>query len=101
MEAAVFADRKAARYWLSLRHEGEQDGVGTRQWKSPEKTRFNSQESPVVNPNAQALALINYAEQRGILSADEKAKLPLTTVTILIYPTPLYAPRLASRIIET
>lgn len=81
MEVAVFADRKAARYWLSLRHEGEQDGVGTRQWKSPEKTRFNSQESPVVNPNAQALALINYAEQRGILSAEEKAKVPLTTVT--------------------
>ncbi|CAD1793816.1 hypothetical protein [Xanthomonas arboricola] len=81
IEVAIFPSRAAARYWLSLRHEGELDGVGTRTWKPGEKARFNAQGSPTSNPNTQALALLDYAEQSGIISSQQKKKIPLTTVT--------------------
>lgn len=81
LEVVVFADRQAARYWLSLRHEGELDGVGTRNWKAAEKARFNAQGSVAANPNAQALALLDYAQKEGVISPEQRAGLALTTVT--------------------
>ena len=81
IELVLFPDRASASYWLSLRHEGEQDGVGTRNWKAAEKARFNAQGSPTANPNAQSLALLDYAEKRGLLTEDERKEVPLTTVT--------------------
>lgn len=81
LEVVVFADRQAARYWLSIRHEGELDGVGTRTWKPAEKARFNAQGSVAVNPNTQALALLEYAQKEGVITPEERAGLALTTVT--------------------
>ncbi|WP_146095829.1 hypothetical protein [Xanthomonas arboricola] len=81
LDVAVFKDRDSARYWLSLRHEGQQDGIGTRNWNAPEKARFNAQQSPTSNPNKQALALIDYAEQAGLVSPGERQEVSISTVT--------------------
>lgn len=73
----VFADRNAARPWIGLRHLGEQDGVGTRNWDATQKSRYAETESP----NQLALALLDYAEESGWIDASMRAQLAITTLT--------------------
>lgn len=80
VSAIVFDSRESAQRWFALRHEGEQDGVGTKAWNSDQKTRF-SVRTQGKNPNAQALLALDYARQYGLLSAQEIAELSITTVT--------------------
>jgi len=80
VSAIVFDSRESARRWFALRHEGEQDGVGTKAWNSDQKTRF-SVRTQGKNPNAQALLALDYARQYGLLSAQEIGELSITTVT--------------------
>lgn len=80
-----FEDADAARIWMSVKHEGEQGGVGTVEWNASQKTRFNQQGERSVtrpkNPNLQALALLDYAQANSLITADERARIALTTVT--------------------
>lgn len=77
LEVAVFADRTSAKYWLSLRHEGEQDGVGTRNWKAQEKARFNAQGSPTANPDRRNEIEFE-AEMLDNSKIDLEIRIPLT-----------------------
>ncbi len=80
VNAMVFDNRDAAQRWFALRHEGEQDGVGTKAWDADQKTRF-SVRTQGKNPNAQALLVLDYARQHQLLNAQEVAQLNITTLT--------------------
>lgn len=80
VQAAVFKSHAAARRWFALRHEGEQDGVGTKAWDAKQKARFSLRNSG-KNPNTQALLIIDYARQHHLLSPDLLGQLSVTTIT--------------------
>jgi len=74
-----FNDRESADIWIERRHEGAQDGVGTRQWDAAQKTRHNISRSK-NDINALAQALIDTAIQEKFIPA-EKGEGLLTTAT--------------------
>lgn len=80
LEVVVFPDRAAARHWLELRHEGPLDGVGTKPWNPTQKARWNAG-GRQDNPNALALDVLDYAEKHGLITAAQRAKISLTTLT--------------------
>lgn len=81
LEAVVFSNMQAARPWMSLRHEGEQGGVGTKSWSPIQTARFNSQGENAQNPNIQASLLIDYARKHKLLPAKDIDSLSITTMT--------------------
>ena len=81
IEARIFKNKSEARPWVSIRHEGEQGGVGTKKWDARQKARFNMEGSERTNPNAQAARLIEYAVESGLITEDEKTNIALTTLT--------------------
>jgi hypothetical protein len=81
MEVVVFKDREAARPWVSLRHEGAQDGVGTRTWTTRQKARFDEAGGRPTNPNLLAVAVIDYALKKGLITPKDHARINVTTVT--------------------
>jgi hypothetical protein len=81
LEVVLFDDRDDARHWIELRHEGEQDGVGTRSWDTNQKARFNRQGSNKSNPNILSSLLIEYALHRSLINQEEHDKISLTTLT--------------------
>lgn len=80
IQSAVFSSRDKARRWFTLRHDGEQGGVGTKAWDASQKTRFSLRNSG-KSPNTQALLIIDYAKQRGLLSPELLEQLSVTTIT--------------------
>lgn len=81
IDVVVFASRAAARHWLRVRHEGELEGVGTKNWKSAQKTRFNATVGSGDNPNLLARELLEYAQHRRLVDADALARISQTTLT--------------------
>ena len=85
ISAVRFGDAEAARVWMSVKHEGEQGGVGTVEWNASQKTRFNQQGERSLtrprNPNVQALALLDYAEANALVTPEERGVIALTTIT--------------------
>lgn len=81
LRVAIFPDRGAAREWLKLTHRRSRTGVGTLDWTVEQNERFDAQEPGVRNPNSQAVALLDYAVQEGLLSEAERAKIQVTNVT--------------------
>ena len=82
LEAVIFSSLAEARPWISLRHEGEQGGVGTKPWNPAQQARFNAQgESGSSNPNIQAYLLKEYASKKGLLRGEELDALSITTLT--------------------
>ena len=83
--AVLFAKSEAARTWMSVKHEGEQGGIGTVEWNATQKARFNRQgatgQTRPKNPNAQSLALLDYAEATGLITSEERGQIALTTIT--------------------
>lgn len=82
IDAVIFRNREEAGPWLSIRHEGEQDGVGTRAWNARQKERFNRKAGHAAgNPNAQAALLLEYALRRSLITSDQHDAISLTTLT--------------------
>lgn len=84
IDAVIFEDRKEARPWMSLRHEGALGGVGIRTWRAFQKARFDrgaSASERTNNPNAQASLLLEYGLERGLVTRDEHDSISLTTLT--------------------
>lgn len=81
IEARVFKNKTDARPWVSIRHEGEQGGIGTKKWNAEQKARFNMEGSERANPNAQAAQLLEYAVASRLITDDEKANIAVTTLT--------------------
>lgn len=80
-----FRDRELARVWMSVKHEGEQGGIGTVQWDAKMKTRHNRQGETSgtrpKNPNLQAESLLEYAVAARLVTAAERDLIALTTIT--------------------
>ena len=84
LDAVIFPNRKEARPWLSLRHEGELGGIGTRRWTAGQKTRFDRGAKAgqgTKNPNVQAAMFLEYALERNLISKAEHDAISLTTLT--------------------
>lgn len=81
LDVAVFQTRELANEWIALKHSGAQGGVGTRNWNATQKSRFEESLSGVKRPNALALAVLDYAQDSGLLTPTERAAIALTTVT--------------------
>jgi hypothetical protein len=85
IKAVLFSKEEGARTWMSVKHEGEQGGIGTVNWDATQKARFNRKGSTGTtrpkNPNVQALALLDYATAKGLLSSEERDRIAITTIT--------------------
>lgn len=74
---AKFDNYEEARPWLQVLHDGEQDGIGRRQWRAEQKARNTEKASR----HTLTLRLIDYALNNGLLKREDKANLDLTTMT--------------------
>ena len=72
--AVVFQDMEDLNLWLDRIHQGLQGGVGRKEWNADQKQRHSGS-----NRNRIALALLDYAEQRSIITPEDR-KGKLTTV---------------------
>ncbi|THF65615.1 hypothetical protein E6C76_08570 [Pseudothauera nasutitermitis] len=85
VQAVLFYAKGKERVWMSVKHEGPQNGLGTLSWGATEKTRFNREgetgKTRPKNPNRQAEALLTYAVNEELISAEERRLISLTTVT--------------------
>lgn len=81
LEIAVFSNRSLANQWIALKHGGQQGGIGTKSWTSTQSSRFKNSLYNGAKPNSLALAILDYAVDGGILPAEQRARIALTTVT--------------------
>lgn len=81
LDVAVFDSRDDANSWIALKHGGLQGGVGTKNWNASQSSRFLESLSGVKKPNSLALAVLDYASDCGLITADQRAAIAITTVT--------------------
>lgn len=81
IDVAVFENRELANDWIALKHGGLQGGIGTRSWNASQSSRFLESLSGGKRPNSLALAVLDYAQDTGILTQEQRASIALTTVT--------------------
>lgn len=81
LEAILFPDRNSAKIWITLRHEGEQGGAGTKKWTAAQIARNNTTGGQATNPNALALALLDYSVQSGLINETQRLTISITTLT--------------------
>lgn len=79
VDSVIFKSRKEADVWIDRRHEGQQDGIGIKQWDATQKTRRNLSRQ-IKDRNALSQALLQYAMKHKYLSRSETEKI-LTTAT--------------------
>ncbi|GKS62676.1 hypothetical protein YTPLAS21_21340 [Candidatus Nitrosocosmicus sp.] len=80
IDCIVFGNRDEADHWIRLRHEGAQNGIGTKEWEPEQKARY-AEKRGRKNPNIQATKLIEYATRVGIIDEGiQENKVPVTTV---------------------
>jgi len=72
----VFRNREAAKPWLSLRHLGEQGGVGTRRWNTAAQARF----AGGASPDKLAVDLLDRAQASGWIDEAQRKTIPVTTL---------------------
>lgn len=75
----VFHSRADADHWIQLRHEGQQDGRGTKSWDATQIARY-AQKRGRRNPNIQAIKLLDFAENHGLISAADRTQYSITTL---------------------
>lgn len=71
--AVIFKDASQVKDWLERIHGGPQGGIGRKQWNSEQKTRHLGDRKNVL-----AQGILDYAENRGYISVEER-KGKLTT----------------------
>lgn len=72
--AVTFKDKEQVGLWLDRIHAGEQGGVGRKSWNAEQIQRHTG-----VNKNALAQFVLDYAQGKGLISAEDR-KGKLTTV---------------------
>lgn len=77
----VFPDRETVRMWLSRIHEGEQGGVGRKKWNADQTARHSGR-----TKNKVALAILDYAETQGFVTADQRRGKLTTVQRYLVNP---------------
>jgi hypothetical protein len=79
LECIIFDSRESADHWIQLRHEGLQNGIGTKQWDATQIGRY-SEKRGRTNANIQAIKLLDFAIKYGIISKDDRSKYSITTL---------------------
>lgn len=85
VNCVLFDDSDEANIWMGVRHNGEQDGIGIKNWDSKQKTRHNGRINK-KDQNALALALLDYAVKKGILNAEKTDRIITTAARYLGNP---------------
>lgn len=85
LPCVAFEDRDAVDLWLTRIHDGEQGGIGRRKWSADQSARHSGSDKDKL-----ALKVLDYAEKKGLISADER-KGTLTTVTRYMTKAPVQA----------
>lgn len=67
LSVIIFENRELVADWLVRIHGGTLGGIGRKSWNSEQKTRFLGD-----NKNIMAQRLLDYAEQEGMLSTEER-----------------------------
>ena len=70
----IFADKESVRMWLGRIHEGQQGGIGRKQWNADQTARHSGS-----SKNKIALAVLDYAEEAEFISPEGRRG-KLTTV---------------------
>ena len=95
MSCAVVKDRDKARHWIELRHTGLNEGAGTMPWGSDESARFRARSrAPEIHSQA-----LDFLSERGDLSPEERAKVPVTSFKRLL-ETPQVRARLGLELMD-
>lgn len=69
VRSIVFDDRDAVAHWLERIHGGLQGGIGRKPWDAEQKTRFTGDRK-----NLMAQQLLDYAQDEGMISTEQRAK---------------------------
>lgn len=85
LPCVAFEDRPAVDLWLTRIHDGEQGGIGRRKWSADQSARHSGSDKDKL-----ALKVLDYAERKGLISADER-KGTLTTVSRYVTKGPVQA----------
>lgn len=85
LPCVAFEDRPAVDLWLTRIHDGEQGGIGRRKWSADQSARHSGSDKDKV-----ALKVLDYAEKKGLISADERRG-TLTTVSRYVTKAPVQA----------
>ncbi|MFI0723908.1 ParB/Srx family N-terminal domain-containing protein [Streptomyces sp. NPDC021224] len=86
VRCVVAENREAARHWITLRHTGENEGVGIQPWTTEQKTRFAEKK----NPTEKALRFMQqvsewYGEDEKLLQDIESVRsMRLTTLARML-----------------
>jgi len=72
--AVIFPDRPSVKPWLTRIHDGQQGGIGRKKWSSDQSQRHSGSDK-----NKIALAVLDYAQETGLITAEDR-KGKLTTV---------------------
>lgn len=75
-----FKDRDEARHWIDLRHMGENEGAGIVPWSHDGTSRYRARSGKA---ELHVLAL-NFLEDRGLITAEERRKFPGSTYQRLL-----------------
>ncbi|MEM9397191.1 MAG: hypothetical protein AAF991_06900 [Pseudomonadota bacterium] len=75
LPCVIFEDQDDLDLWLKWRHHGTAGGIGQKPWTADQKSRH----SGAGSRNRIALAFLDYAEEDGLISAEDRRR-RLTTV---------------------
>jgi len=73
----VFSDRNAARHWILINHDGEQDGRGQINWNPEQKNRF--ERKPSIG-----LEALDLLAHKGLITNDDKSRVNKSTLDRLL-----------------
>lgn len=83
--AVIFPNRSTVKPWLTRIHDGLQGGIGRKKWSADQSQRHSGSDK-----NKIALAVLDYAEETGLISPEDR-KGKLTTVQRYVSKKPVQA----------
>jgi hypothetical protein len=83
LQCVLFEDRASVDLWLARIHDGEQGGIGRSKWDADQSQRHSGSAK-----NKIAMHVLDYAEEAGIISKEER-KGKLTTATRYLTKKPV------------
>ncbi|MEW3821367.1 hypothetical protein [Pseudomonas aeruginosa] len=85
IECYIFETREEAKEWMAVRHNGPQGGIGTVTWSPDQKARFFNNSGTAL-----AIAVLDYATQGGMLSAESRAEKRILTTAARYLNNPVF-----------
>ncbi|SKB27878.1 hypothetical protein [Luteibacter sp. 22Crub2.1] len=82
VKAHVFKGTSDAKQWIELRHLGLQGGAGTKDWDTTQKQRAAGENVKTsARDNTLAVLVLDRLVARGLLSAEDRRRVSVTTLT--------------------